>query len=282
VLTDPTTGGVAASFAMLGDVIISEPGALVGFAGPRVIEQTIQQKLPEGFQRAEFLLEHGMVDMIVERSRLKATLSMILRYLSDRGSMIGGTGPSGPEIVRPGLSGSYRRSPGPATRRRRSVPSTSRDQREGVDRLFRVRHPASFAARPHRVVHLPHLVAPEERLRVDGKMISPGELLTVFAQRSVSPRRGSADLVREDDLVRHRLVPAQGRPDRGHGDGPGRTMGRDQRLPPVGVGHHDRRIRPPGVAGEYARSDRSGKGGILRKGVPSLPGGCGPRPATSS
>jgi len=85
VLTDPTTGGVAASFAMLGDVIISEPGALVGFAGPRVIEQTIQQKLPEGFQRAEFLLEHGMVDMIVERSRLKATLSMILRYLSGSG-----------------------------------------------------------------------------------------------------------------------------------------------------------------------------------------------------
>jgi len=85
VLTDPTTGGVAASFAMLGDVIISEPGALVGFAGPRVIEQTIQQKLPEGFQRAEFLLEHGMVDMIMERSRLKATLSMLLRYLSGSG-----------------------------------------------------------------------------------------------------------------------------------------------------------------------------------------------------
>ena len=85
VMLHPTTGGVAASFAMLGDVIISEPGALVGFAGPRVIEQTIQQKLPEGFQRAEFLLEHGMVDMIVERSRLKATLSMILRYLSGSG-----------------------------------------------------------------------------------------------------------------------------------------------------------------------------------------------------
>ena len=85
VLTDPTTGGVAASFAMLGDVIISEPGALVGFAGPRVIEQTIKQKLPEGFQRAEFLLEHGMVDMIVERSRLKATLTQILRYLSSTG-----------------------------------------------------------------------------------------------------------------------------------------------------------------------------------------------------
>ncbi|RJP23729.1 MAG: acetyl-CoA carboxylase carboxyltransferase subunit beta [Deltaproteobacteria bacterium] len=85
VLTDPTTGGVAASFAMLGDVIISEPGALVGFAGPRVIEQTIKQKLPDGFQRAEFLLEHGMVDMIVERSRLKATLTQLLRYMSGSG-----------------------------------------------------------------------------------------------------------------------------------------------------------------------------------------------------
>jgi acetyl-CoA carboxylase carboxyl transferase subunit beta len=85
VLTDPTTGGVAASFAMLGDVIISEPGALVGFAGPRVIEQTINQKLPEGFQRAEFLLEHGMIDMIVERSRMKATLTQILKYLSGAG-----------------------------------------------------------------------------------------------------------------------------------------------------------------------------------------------------
>ena len=85
VLTDPTTGGVAASFAMLGDVIIAEPRALVGFAGPRVIEQTIKQKLPEGFQRAEFLLEHGMIDMIVERSRMKATLTQVLKYLSGNG-----------------------------------------------------------------------------------------------------------------------------------------------------------------------------------------------------
>jgi acetyl-CoA carboxylase carboxyl transferase subunit beta len=82
VLTDPTTGGVAASFAMQGDIIVSEPGALIGFAGPRVIEQTIKQKLPEGFQRAEFLLEHGMVDMIVERTRLKPTLTQILRFVT--------------------------------------------------------------------------------------------------------------------------------------------------------------------------------------------------------
>ncbi|MEG0961535.1 MAG: acetyl-CoA carboxylase carboxyltransferase subunit alpha [Lachnospiraceae bacterium] len=78
VLTDPTTGGVTASFAMLGDIILAEPGALVGFAGPRVIEQTIGQKLPEGFQRAEFLVEHGLIDNIVERERLKDTLAKLI------------------------------------------------------------------------------------------------------------------------------------------------------------------------------------------------------------
>lgn len=78
VLTDPTTGGVTASFAMLGDIIIAEPKALVGFAGARVIEQTTGQKLPEGFQRAEFLLEHGFIDIIEERPRLKYTISKIL------------------------------------------------------------------------------------------------------------------------------------------------------------------------------------------------------------
>lgn len=74
VLTDPTTGGVTASFAMLGDIIIAEPQALIGFAGPRVIEQTIGEKLPEGFQRAEFLLEHGFVDQIVKRENMKPVL----------------------------------------------------------------------------------------------------------------------------------------------------------------------------------------------------------------
>jgi len=82
VLTDPTMGGVSASFAMLGDVIVAEPRALIGFAGPRVIAETIRQKLPEGFQRAEYLLEHGMVDMIVERKLMKETLSRLLSMLT--------------------------------------------------------------------------------------------------------------------------------------------------------------------------------------------------------
>jgi acetyl-CoA carboxylase carboxyl transferase subunit beta len=80
VLSDPTTGGVTASFAMLGDVNIAEPGALIGFAGPRVIEQTIRQTLPEGFQRSEFLLEHGMLDMVVPRHELKKSLARCLAY----------------------------------------------------------------------------------------------------------------------------------------------------------------------------------------------------------
>jgi acetyl-CoA carboxylase carboxyl transferase subunit beta len=81
ILTDPTTGGVTASYAMLGDLNVAEPKALIGFAGPRVIEQTIRQTLPEGFQRAEFLLEHGMLDLVVERSQLKPTLVKVLRAL---------------------------------------------------------------------------------------------------------------------------------------------------------------------------------------------------------
>ena len=85
LLHHPTTGGTAASFAMLGDVIIAEPKALIGFAGPRVIEQTIRQKLPEGFQRSEFLLEHGMIDMIVSRKQLRSCLSLILRALTRDG-----------------------------------------------------------------------------------------------------------------------------------------------------------------------------------------------------
>ena len=82
VLTDPTTGGVTASYAMLGDVQVAEPGALIGFAGQRVIEQTIREKLPEGFQRAEYLLEHGMLDMVVHRRELRETLGRLIAYLT--------------------------------------------------------------------------------------------------------------------------------------------------------------------------------------------------------
>jgi acetyl-CoA carboxylase carboxyl transferase subunit beta len=81
VLTDPTMGGVSASFAMIGDLVIAEPGALIGFAGPRVIEQTVREKLPEGFQRAEFLLAHGAIDMIVDRRQMRDRLANLLALL---------------------------------------------------------------------------------------------------------------------------------------------------------------------------------------------------------
>ncbi|HYL91596.1 MAG TPA: acetyl-CoA carboxylase, carboxyltransferase subunit beta [Alphaproteobacteria bacterium] len=84
VLTDPTTGGVTASYAMLGDLNIAEPGALIGFAGPRVIEQTIRQKLPEGFQRSEFLVQHGMLDAIVHRKDMKAYISRAIEFMSPK------------------------------------------------------------------------------------------------------------------------------------------------------------------------------------------------------
>ncbi len=87
VLTDPTTGGVTASFAMLGDIILAEPRALIGFAGPRVIAETIRQPLPEGFQRSEFLLEHGQLDLIVERRELRPLLGRILAFFCDRSSL---------------------------------------------------------------------------------------------------------------------------------------------------------------------------------------------------
>ncbi|HBU69956.1 MAG TPA: acetyl-CoA carboxylase carboxyl transferase subunit beta [Elusimicrobia bacterium] len=84
LLTDPTTGGVSASYAMLGDVIVAEPKALIGFAGPRVIEQTIRQKLPEGFQLSEFVLEHGMVDVISERKDMKNTIANLLKFFTEK------------------------------------------------------------------------------------------------------------------------------------------------------------------------------------------------------
>jgi acetyl-CoA carboxylase carboxyl transferase subunit beta len=91
ILTNPTTGGVSASYAMLGDAILAEPGAVIGFAGPRVIKQTIGQDLPEGFQTSEFLLEHGMVDAVVHRKDLKNTVGQLLRHMSGKPAVAGWT-----------------------------------------------------------------------------------------------------------------------------------------------------------------------------------------------
>src|SRR3990170_7147395 len=91
ILTNPTTGGVSASYAMLGDAILAEPGAVIGFAGPRVIKQTIGQDLPQGFQTAEFLLDHGMVDSVVHRHQLKSTVGQLLRHMSGKPAVAGWT-----------------------------------------------------------------------------------------------------------------------------------------------------------------------------------------------
>jgi acetyl-CoA carboxylase carboxyl transferase subunit beta len=106
ILTDPTTGGVTASFAMLGDLNIAEPKALIGFAGPRVIEQTIRQKLPEGFQRSEFLLDHGFIDLVVDRREIKATLARTLRFMGAQEApaaplAVAAAGENAPTPVRP-------------------------------------------------------------------------------------------------------------------------------------------------------------------------------------
>jgi acetyl-CoA carboxylase carboxyl transferase subunit beta len=93
ILTNPTTGGVSASFAMLGDAILAEPGAVIGFAGPRVIKQTIGQDLPEGFQTAEFLLDHGMLDSVVHRRELKRTVGQLMRHMSGQPAAAGWTSP---------------------------------------------------------------------------------------------------------------------------------------------------------------------------------------------
>ena len=93
ILTNPTTGGVSASFAMLGDAILAEPGAVIGFAGPRVIKQTLGQDLPEGFQTAEFLLDHGMLDAVVHRRQLKQTVSQLLRHMTGRPAATGWVSP---------------------------------------------------------------------------------------------------------------------------------------------------------------------------------------------
>ena len=98
MLTNPTTGGVTASYAMLGDVQIAEPGALIGFAGARVIEQTIREKLPEGFQRAEYLKEHGMVDMVVHRHELRPTLARLCRLLTKAPAQENASKPTQPVV----------------------------------------------------------------------------------------------------------------------------------------------------------------------------------------
>lgn len=104
VLTDPTTGGVSASFAMVGDVTLAEPGAIIGFAGARVIEETIREKLPDGFQRAEYLLDHGMIDLVVPRAELSATIGRLLGLLRPAPSLAAPPALPPPSLAARGLT----------------------------------------------------------------------------------------------------------------------------------------------------------------------------------
>ena len=228
VLTDPTTGGVTASFAMLGDLNIAEPKALIGFAGPRVIEQTIRQKLPDGFQRSEFLIEHGMLDLVVDRRELKATIARALAFMGAQADRSGGRRPP---RVRP-----------------RSGPVTRDDVIERLRALEQfgiklgldnIRTLVSALDRPHdqyRCIHVagtngkgsvsamveralraaghrtgrytsPHLTDIEERVAIDGTAVSREAFCVAAADVletvGSAPREGrapdDADVLRSDD-----------------------------------------------------------------------------------
>ena len=197
VLTDPTTGGVTASYAMLGDLNIAEPGALIGFAGPRVIEQTIRQKLPEGFQRSEFLLKHGMLDAVVPRPQMKSVHRQRVRFFCwARSHELPGFGPV-PLLAR---------------QRNQNRETRARPHRRACSTRWAIRE------RDCRFVHVagtngkgstcamiesglraagvrtglftsPHLAEPTERIRIDGRPVSPAQFADGFDR--VHSRRGA-------------------------------------------------------------------------------------------
>ena len=187
VLTDPTTGGVTASFAMLGDLNIAEPGALIGFAGPRVIEQTIRQSLPEGFQRSEFLLEHGFLDLVVQRAEMKETLARCLRHLTGLSTP---TAASSPASKRLGIKLGLERAARPL------LPALGEPQRRFPAVLVAGTNgkgsTSAFLAAMARAAGYrtglytsPHLESVEERLRIDGRAIA-SEPLRAAARRTSS------------------------------------------------------------------------------------------------
>ena len=190
MLTDPTTGGVTASYAMLGDVQIAEPGALIGFAGQRVIEQTIREKLPEGFQRAEYLLEHGMIDMVVPRGELKETAraaDLLSRAGGEGSGLMADFARSRASLsvqapARPAVDAVARRRPARAASASRRCSTGSAVRRTAAAGVSRRRAPtararpcaflrAALEARGHSVHAFtsPHLVRFNERIRIAGR-----------------------------------------------------------------------------------------------------------------
>ena len=273
VLTDPTTGGVTASFAMLGDLNIAEPGALIGFAGPRVIEQTIRQSLPEGFQRSEFLLEHGFLDLVVQRSRDEGDARPV---------------PEAPAV-------DPRRRSSPASRRWAS--SSAWSGRATCSRAWAIRSaasppsssPAPTARAPPRpssppwprragyrtgLYTSPHLEAVEERLRIDGRTIEPGRLGAIL-EELVGARRArdglAAHLLRGRHPRRLPLVRRGG----GGPRGASRSASAAGWTPPTSADPILSLITPIGFdhreyLGDTLAAIAREKAGILRPGRPAL------------
>ena len=317
VLTDPTTGGVTASFAMLGDLNIAEPKALIGFAGPRVIEQTIRQKLPEGFQRSEFLLEHGMLDMVVDRRELKDAIVRVLRF--------GGAGAARPATGRVDAAGRRRR-------RRSSRPDRSAVTADPLDFLFslerlgmkfgleniaravrgarpsRARLPlghhrrhqrqglgdgdgrAALRAAGHRTGRYtsPHLVRLEERFVIDGREVATGDASRRRSRRSqaaVDSLRDAARSTRRRRSSRCTTAAAfelfRGARRRGRGarGRPRRPARRHERRHADRDRDHLDRLRSPGAARHTLEAIAREKAGIIKPGVPVV---CGPLPAEAA
>ena len=283
ILTNPTTGGVSASYAMLGDAILAEPGAVIGFAGPRVIKQTLGQDLPEGFQTAEFLLDHGMLDSVVHRRELKRTVSQLLRHMS---------GQAGGDGVGDALSAPRRTTATRSTISSRARPADSSSASSGPSRCSSAlgdphrRYPSFHvagtngkgssvrddrgAARARKGLRVatytsPHLVDFRERMLVDG---APIPAQTTSSSSSRAARRSSSDSARPSSRRRPRWRSTTSR-------APGVDVavieaGLGGRLDSTNVARparrrrHVDRHRPHRVPRRHARGDRGREGGHLQ------------------
>ena len=281
LLTDPTTGGVSASFAMVGDITLAEPGAVIGFAGARVIEETIHEKLPDGFQRAEYLLDHGMVDMVVPRGELRATIGRLLGLLRE---------PQRTEIVAPTPRGrmSVSASDIVLARLTRLHPKLIDLSFDRIERLLAalgdphenlppVIHVAGTNGKGSTVatlracleaggyrVHVyisPHLVRFHERIRLAGKLIEEDALIDTARRMRARQSRGADHLFRDHHrggVSRLRPHPGRHRAARNRAWRPAR---RDQRDPPPGGDRdHPDIARPSGLSRRHDCRDRRRKG----------------------
>ena len=262
ILADPTTGGTTASYAMLGDLNIAEPNALIGFAGPRVIEQTIKQKLPKGFQRSEFLLKHGMLDDVVPRKNLRPTLIRALRLLLNRPAMTRREPDDGGGVpLLPRTPGAVRHQARP-----RQHPRLARGARRSRTSLTpasmspgRTERDRSAPCSPRRwsgtacasgMYTSPHLVRVEERIRVGGKIIPAaafrrlaGEIKERSEKLLAGKARGPADVLRGPDRDRDAVFPGEKVDIADLRGRDGRPVRRDERRHAARLGHHQHRPR---------------------------------------